>query len=226
MKKTILLFPMIMLFTLASAQTEKSVISDTDSFKPTENITDYVHLFGNGIDFNSFKNLSIQEAHDQKSLVVYTLNYEKAFLRFSTSNTPPEWGGDSKTEWKYEITYWNLKNNRRFIALATNITTYVSEETESYAFYIHDKNGINRVQWDAFSWNLGDFIGQDYKPLFEEDIWNNPPVIIWLPEEGEEIQVINDIHEFMDNQKAYRVYDSLKLYQNEVRLKFNPRDYF
>jgi hypothetical protein len=82
---------------------------------------------------------------------------KKGFLRFHTCNTPVDWEGDSKAEWNYEITYWNLEKNRRFIALAITEETWVSVETESIAFYLHDKEGINRVHWGCLFLELGRF---------------------------------------------------------------------
>jgi hypothetical protein len=47
-----------------------------------------------------------------------------------------------------------------------------------------------------------------------------------LPEEGKEIQVELGFHEYMDNDNAYHVYDSLQLYKKESTLKFNPLTYY
>ncbi|WP_020570523.1 hypothetical protein [Neolewinella persica] len=209
---------------------EKSAVSevesrkdiDADSFRITERITDYYHLFGIGVDLNYFKNLTRAQAHKQKSFVLGTLNHNKGFLRFHTSNTPLDWDGDAETEWSYEMTYWNLKDSRRFIALVTNVVTWVSEETDSTAFYVHDREGVKKVHWDGFSWDLGDFIGQEYESLFDERVWTHPPVYIMLPEEGKEIQVELAFHEYMENENAYGVYDSLQLFEKESMLKFNP----
>jgi len=207
---------------LAINEVESRKDVDIDSFRITEKITDYYHLFGTGVDLNSFKSLNRAQAHKQKSFVLGTLNHNKGFLRFHTSNTPLDWDGDAETEWYYEMTYWNLKDNRRFIALVSNVVTWVSKETASVAFYVHDREGVNKVHWDAFSWNLGDFIGQEYESLFDERIWTHPPVHIVLPEEGKEIQVGLAFDEYMENDKAYGVYDSLQLYEKESMLKFDP----
>ncbi len=195
-----------------------------DPFIITENITDYCYLFEVGADFNSFKNLSEEQAHKKKSFTLHDLNYKNAFLSFQTKNTWPPIDGDSETEWYYELCYWNLQNNTRFIALNTRVITWVSEETESFSFYIHNRDGVTSVKWEAFRWNLGDFIGQKYKYLFDAAIWANPPVDIYLPNEGNEIVVNLAFHEYMDNNKAFLVYDSLKVKEHE--LKFNPLLYF
>ena len=199
--------------------TEESII-DLDSF----DITDYYYLFGLKVDLNSFKNLDHLQAYKKKTFFVHSLNYKKAFLSFETQRTPPKWDGDSKPEVFYAITYWNLTDKRRLIALCSTERTWVSEQSDSILFYIHDKNGVNRIQLESLSWDLGEFIGQQYESLFDKDIWTDPPTLIHLPEEGKEIEVNLAFDEYMDNQDAYLVMDSLKI--EPLNLKFDPTKYY
>lgn len=201
-------------------KTPQEPIMDLDSF----NITDYYYLFGLKVDLNSFKNLDHLQAYKKKTFFVHSLNYKKAFLSFETRRTPPSWDGDSKAETLYEITYWNLTDKSRLIALCSTVSTWVSGQSDSISFYIHDKKGINRIQLDSLSWDLGEFIGQQYKSLFDKDIWKDPPIEVNLPEEGKEIEVNLAFDEYMDNQNAYLIMDSLKV--ELLNLKFDPTKYY
>ena len=201
-------------------KTPQEPIIDLDSF----NITDYYYLFGFKVDLNSFKNLDYLQAHKQNTFYIRSLNYKKGFLSFQTHHTPPSWDGDSKMDMYYEITYWNLTDKNRLIALCSTEKSWVLDQSDSVLFYIHDKKGINSIQLDSLSWDLGKFIGQQYESLFDKDIWEDPPILIQLPEEGKEIEVSLAHDEYMDNQKAYRVLDSLKI--EPIKLKFNPTKYY
>lgn len=201
-------------------KTPQNPILELDSF----NITDYYYLFGLKEDFDSFKNLDFRQAHEKKTFSIRSLNYKKAFLSFQTTHTPPHWDGDAKEETLYEITYWNLRDKSRLIALCNTARTWVSEQSDSILFYIHDKNGINRIQLDSVSWNLGTFIGQQYEPFFDKSIWADPPISISLPVETKEIEVYLAFDEYMDDQNAYKVLDSLKI--EPLILKFDPTKYY
>lgn len=201
-------------------KTLQKPIIDLDSFS----ITDYYYLFGFKVDLNSFKDLDYLQAYKKKTFFVQSLNYKKAFLSFQTQHTPPNWDGDAETEMFYQITYWNLRDKSRLIALCSTVRTWVSEQSDSILFYIHDKKGINSIQLNSLSWDLGKFIGQQYEPFFDKDIWEDPPILIHLPEEGKEIEVNLAFDEYMDNQNAYMVLDSLKI--EPLHLKFDPTKYY
>jgi len=201
-------------------ETLQNPILDVDSFS----ITDYYYLFGLKVEFNSFKDLDYLQAYKKKTFFVHSLNYKKAFLSFQTQHTPPNWDGDAETEMFYQITYWNLRDKSRLIALCSTVRTWVAEQSDSILFYIHDKKGINNIQLNSLAWDLGKFIGQQYEPFFDKDIWENPPILIYLPEEGKEIEVHLAFDEYMDNQKAYMVLDSLKI--EPLQLKFDPTKYY
>jgi hypothetical protein len=66
---------------LETTEVVDNKIIEGDTFKITENIVDYYHLFGLGVDFNSFKNLDREQVYEQKSFLLQTLNYQKGVFK-------------------------------------------------------------------------------------------------------------------------------------------------
>lgn len=200
---------------------EKGPWIELDSLAFPEKIMDYCHLFHENLDYEEFKNFTYLQAHAHKSFTVETLAVSNAYLAFHTGNTPPDMDGDSEEEWAYAIKYWDLANGTRFIALTKTLVTWVSEETVFISFYLQEGTNLEKVNWEGFSWNLGDFIGHEVASYFDNEIWENPPVVIELPPEGVHIEVSLAFHEYMQNRKAFEVYDSLKFQMKEKKLLFD-----
>lgn len=236
MRKSIILIILCLLsivfggeLTKANGQTFAKANENKDSFDlKAYGITDYLYLFQLDKDVGAFVDINGKDYHEERwkahmaqTYMILTLDEQYGFFAFRTLNTPPDWDGDSKAELEYTMTYWNLGDSTRFIALSTTESTWVNNETIAVSFYRHDKTGVHSIDWDTWTWNLGDFIGAEYESDFDPEIWANPLVVVRLPQKGKEILVELAFHEYMDNQEAYDTFEALDIGE-PTKLQFNP----
>jgi hypothetical protein len=172
-------------------------------------VVDYYHHFFS-TPLASFKALSAEESHQQKTYNLGTLNPKNGYLSFATQNTPTDWDGDSETEWAYEMTYWVQSPTRRLIALNKTKVTWVSAESV-VRFYVHDKEGLRPTSPLKRPWTLTDFTDKDYSAFFPKVLNEEPPVYIRLPEKGKWVEVDLAIHEYFEPMDVYATYQCLKV---------------
>ncbi len=203
-----------------STVTLTNIIDDEPAAIDTFDIVDYYHYFFD-TPLKEFKNLDYQEAFKNKAYVLNTFNVNKGFIAFTTQNTPPEWDGDSKTEWNYQITYWIQPNGDRIIALATTEYTWVSESS-SVEFYLHSKEGIEQFSPLERSWNLGDFVSTDIQDEFPTSFFESPVVYIQLPENDRDIKIQLSYSDYEDDQELVDKLFDMELEYNAILI--NPID--
>ena len=179
----------------------------------------YSHFFGSSV--NDIKYNTSKEAFENGTFTLDTLNYAKGFIGFRTQNTPLDMDGDSETEYEYEITYWIQSDSSRIVAFCKSKYTYVDEESE-LTFFLHDRNGINKIEPEYANWTLNEFVDEDISSLFSASLVNNPPVYILLPLEGKEIEIHLALGEYYEPMDVYDKFDSLDLTINSLTL--NPME--
>ena len=200
----------------ASAMLEHSKISPhpTPSKKISTGVSkstvvDYYHHFFTP-PLASFQNLTRQEAHEKKLFLLHKLDQENRYISFSTSNTPPNWDGDSKTEYSYEIAYWDVSQNRRIIAINKTRTTWV-ESLSALQFYVHDEKGIQTFSPLQHPWKMSDFTDKDYRTSFPKDLEEHPPVSIRFVENNTWMEVQLVMQEYFEPPEIYEAFDCLQV---------------
>ena len=183
-------------------------------------VVDYYHHFFTP-PLASFQSLTRQEAHERRLFLLHKLDQENRYISFSTSNTPPNWDGDSKTEYSYEITYWDVSPNRRIIAINKTRTTWV-ESLSSIQFYAHDEKGIQAISPLQQPWKMSDFTDKDHRTSFPEDLEKHPPVSIRFVENNTWIEVQLAMQEYFELPEIYETFDCLQVQTHP--LYFTPTE--
>ena len=187
---------------------------------PKSTVVDYYHHFFE-LPLASFQNLTRQEAHEKKRFLLHKLDQENRYISFSTSNTPPNWDGDSKTEFSYGITYWDVSPDRRIIAINKTRTTWV-ESLSSLHFYTHDEKGIQIFSPLKQPWKMSDFTDKDYRSSFPKELEEHPPVSIRFVEDNTWIEVQFAMHEYFEPPEIYETFDCLQVQTHS--LYFTPTE--
>ena len=183
-------------------------------------IVDYYHHFFS-TPLASFRDLGRAEAHAQKTYTLGVLNPKSAYMSFATAHTPPDWDGDSETEWAYELTYWVESPERRWIAVNKTRVTWV-DSASVVRFYVHDKDGLRPAEPLKRPWKMTDLTAADHSASFPAVLNDHPPVVVRLPEKGKWVEVHLAIHEYFEPAEVYATYDCLQI--KSVPVYFSPVD--
>jgi len=179
----------------------------------------YSYFFGTSV--SDIKNNTPEEAFKYGTFILNNIDYQNGYISFRTQNTPLDMDGDSEEEDGYEITYWVQSDSSRIVAFCKTKYSWVDEASE-LTLFLHDKNGINKITPTYGNWTLNDFLDEDVSIHFSQELINNPPVYITLPNEGKEIRIDLALGEYYEPMEVYEKFDSLKL--TRYTLMVNPHE--
>lgn len=202
--------------TLPNIHDTTTALYDLDTF----NIDHYFRLLFPNEDLGKIKQREPEDAHTDSSYWMSVFDYQRAYLSMMTHFTPPEWSGDSKTEYGYEMTYWALPHQERLLVRAHTQYTYVDEQNLDIKFWKHTPYGFQDTILADFQWTLNDFVDKDVQGEFEEHFFNNPPVWVTVPYEKKPIIIGLNINDMTGDMDIYDHFVSLGL--EESILMYTP----